>query len=212
MARRLTGALAVLALISAGADSKSASSKDPGADDPNPSAPVTGQAGATQQSGAGQANAAAATEEAYRLGPGDQLKVVVYGDNQITGQYAVDGAGAVSMPLLGEVHVGGLTLRQVEAKLAKSLDAKYLRDPSVTAEVINFRPFYIMGEVMKGGEFPYKDGMSVMNAIAVAGGFTFRAREHGIKIKRAGQTINVHDPAQQTVLPGDVITVPQRFF
>jgi polysaccharide export outer membrane protein len=151
-------------------------------------------------------------KSAYRLGPGDELRINVYGEEDLSGEYAVDGSGTVSMPLLGEIQVAGLTLRELESQLTASLDADYLRNPSVSAEVLNYRPFYIIGEVMTGGEFPYQDGITVLNAVAIAGGFTFRARESGIEVSRGGETFVVRDPAQEPVLPGDVITVPERFF
>jgi polysaccharide export outer membrane protein len=156
--------------------------------------------------------APAADASNYRVGPGDELRVTVYGEEDLSGQYTVDGTGVVSMPLLGQVQVGGLTLRELEVQLAQSLDANYLRAPRVSAEVLNYRPFYIIGEVMMGGEYPYQDGINVLNAVAIAGGFTFRARERGIRISRNGETFDVREPATELVVPGDVITVPERFF
>lgn len=191
MGGRAYAALAALAALGAGACASDG--------DDAPAAAAAAQSAVTVESG-------------YRLGPGDELRVIVYGEEGLSGEYAVDGSGVVSMPLLGQVQVGGLTLRELETQLTESLDANYLRNPSVTAEVLNFRPFYIIGEVMAGGEFPYKDGISVLNAVAIAGGYTFRARERGIKINRAGETIQVREPATTPVMPGDVITVPERFF
>jgi polysaccharide export outer membrane protein len=148
----------------------------------------------------------------YRVGPGDQLRITVYGEDDLSGEYTLDGAGAVSMPLLGQVSLDGLTAPEVESTLATSLEDRYLLNPRVSVEVLNYRPFYIIGEVMTGGEFPYQDGISVLNAVAMAGGFTFRARTSGMMIRRGAEQIEVRDPAVEPVQPGDVIVVRERFF
>ncbi len=150
----------------------------------------------------------------YRMGPGDNLRITVFGQEDMSGEFLVDGSGFLSMPLIGEVKAGGLTVREVERAIVKKLKPDYLKNPSVSIGVLNYRPFYIIGEVKKPGSYPYVSGMTVVNAIALAGGYTYRARENKVLITRARnperkkQRAN-HDTA---VLPGDVIEVPERFF
>lgn len=151
-------------------------------------------------------------ESTYRVGAGDQIRVTVYGEDDLSGEYTLDGAGAVSMPLLGQVQLAGLTSPEVEQKLATSLNASYLLNPRVNVEVLNYRPFYIIGEVMAAGEFPYQDGISVLNAVAMAGGYSYRARTSRMTIQRGGQTFEIDNPAVEPVQPGDVITIAERLF
>ena len=117
------------------------------------------------------------------------------------------------MPLIGEVSSQGLTLRQLEAAIIDKLKPNYLKNPRVSAEVINYRPFYIIGEVKNPGTYPYVSGMRVVNAIAIAGGFTYRARKKEMLITRArgnGKPERVRPGTH--VLPGDVVAVPERYF
>lgn len=160
------------------------------------------------------ANAFAEEPVEYRVGSGDNLRVTVFGEEDLSGEFSVDGSGFFSLPLIGEVRAGGLTVREVEQTIVKRLKPDYLKNPSVSVAVLNYRPFYIIGEVQKPGSYAYVSGMKVVNAIALAGGYTYRARENKVLITRAGgaerkkQRAN-HDTA---VLPGDVIEVPERFF
>jgi polysaccharide export outer membrane protein len=117
------------------------------------------------------------------------------------------------MPLIGEVGAKGMTLRQLESAIIKKLKPDYLKNPQVSAEVVNYRPFYIIGEVKKPGTYPYVNGMRIVNAIAIAGGFTYRARENEMRLTRSkgdGKPINVRPDTR--VLPGDVIEVLERYF
>jgi len=154
------------------------------------------------------------TREAYQLGGGDQLRVIVFGEDDLSGEFQIDGDGFVSLPLIGEVQAGGLTLREFETEVEAALADGYLRAPRVSAEVLNYRPFYIIGEVQEGGEYPYTQGMSILNAVAVAGGYTYRADRSRVFITRAGTDGEVAYRADQNVrvLPGDIIRVPERFF
>jgi polysaccharide export outer membrane protein len=149
-----------------------------------------------------------------RLGSGDQVRLIVFDEEGLSGEFIVDGAGRVSLPLVGEVGAGGLTLPEFESAVVAALSDGYLNDPRVSAEVLNFRPFYILGEVEAAGEYPYTDGLTVMNAVATAGGFTYRANRNVIFIKRAGQVDFVRMPltAVTAVQPGDTIRVGERFF
>ncbi|MBV5262133.1 polysaccharide export protein [Synechococcus moorigangaii CMS01] len=150
----------------------------------------------------------------YRLGSGDRLRVIVFGEDTLSGEYTVDGSGAVSLPLIGEVTAGGLTLREFQRAVEASLSDGYLNDPRVSAEVMNFRPFYIMGEVREPGEYPFTSGLTVVNAVATAGGFTYRANTRRVFIKRAGSALEVEYPltVNTPVQPGDTIRVAERFF
>lgn len=155
-----------------------------------------------------------AASEQYRLGPGDKVRVTVFGDDQLSGEFQVDATGAIAMPLIGEVDAHGRTTSELATAVAEKLSKDYLKNPKVSVEVIDYRPFYILGEVKNPGSYPYVNGMRVMNAIALAGGFTYRAREGHMKINRdVGGQVQELDADQSTVVqPGDVIEVPERFF
>ena len=151
-------------------------------------------------------------ELAYRLGSGDRLRVIVFGEDDLSGEFDVDGTGTVSFPLIGQVHALDRTLRSFERAVADMLRDGYLRDPRVSAEVLNYRPFYIIGEVEHGGEYPFTSGMHVLNAVAVAGGYTYRANTSRVFITRRGEERAFPATAASTVQPGDLIRVPERFF
>jgi len=150
----------------------------------------------------------------YTLGPGDMLRVTVFGHDDLSGEFSVGGNGTISLPLIGEVGAGERTIAQLEAAIVDKLKPDYLVNPRVSVEVLNFRPFYIIGEVNNPGSYPYKHGMTVVNAVALAGGYTYRARENRVLIKRAADGSGEEQPANENtiVLPGDVIRVPERFF
>jgi polysaccharide biosynthesis/export protein VpsN len=147
----------------------------------------------------------------YRLGSGDEVKVTVFNHADLSGQFTVSGEGMLSLPLVGNVEAGGLTPDQVEAKIKQALEPDYLKNASVSVEVLNYRPFYILGEVNKPGSYPYVAGMRVVNAVALSGGYTVRASQGKIFIERGGQKKIPADP-QTVVLPGDIVHVPERFF
>lgn len=156
-----------------------------------------------------------ATNLTYRLGAGDKVKVTVYGQADLSGEFVIDGSGTLQLPLVGQVKAAGLTVREFETQVAAALrDGQYLKDPRVSVEVSNYRPFYIIGEVNKPGEFPYVNDMTVLNAVALAGGFTFRADDGSVYIRRHGGTTEQKFPADQStrVEPGDIIRVGERFF
>ena len=160
---------------------------------------------------AGSANAAQKPFGDYRMGSGDKLKVTVFGQPNMSGEFSVAGDGNVSLPFIGSIKAGGRTVRDLERAIVSRLKPDYLKNPRVSVEVLNFRPFDIIGEVQKPGSYPYRDGMTIINAIAMAGGFTYRAKENEFRIKRAGgRTIKA---ARDTkVRPGDVIEVLERYF
>ena len=120
----------------------------------------------------------------YRLASGDRLRVIVFGQDNLSNSFSVDGAGIISMPLIGRVRAQGLTTAELEHAIAARLRQGYMRDPSVSVEVEAFRPFFVLGEVEIAGQYPFINGMTVQNAIAVAGGFTPRALEDSVDITR----------------------------
>lgn len=162
-----------------------------------------------------EASAVTAAEPGeYRLGPGDRMRIIVFGQEQLTGEFAVDGGGTVAFPLVGEVPAQGATARELESRIAKSLAAGYVRDPRVSVEVLTFRPFYIIGEVNKPGQYPYASGMTAVTAVALAGGYTYRAKQDQVIITRTidGEKQERSAPPNTMILPDDVIRVPERFF
>ena len=150
----------------------------------------------------------------YRLGAGDRVRVTVFGEPDMTGEFAIDGSGRLAMPLVGKVEANGRTAGELELRIHDKLHPDYLRDPKVTVEVVSYRPFYIVGEVNKPGSYPYVSRMTVLNAVALAGGFTRRARQGRFYIKRVDpqRTRRLDAAPDSVVLPGDVVTVRRRLF
>jgi len=151
----------------------------------------------------------------YKLGAGDRMRIIVYGQQNLTGEYVLDGQGMLAFPLIGQVPAMGMTPAQLERAIVAKLHPDYLRNPSVSVEVMTRRPFYIVGEVKNPGSYPYVSGMTVINAIALAGGFTYRARESSFYIKRndqGGQAGRITATQETPVQPGDVIMVRERYF
>lgn len=149
----------------------------------------------------------------YRLGAGDKLRIVVFGEDDLSGEFEVDSGGSLSLPLIGEIVAAAKTPRDLERDVARTLSDGYLVNPRVSIEVLNYRPFFILGEVKEPGKYPYVNGMTVLNAVAVAGGYTYRARKDQIVIVRGGDS-GRETMAQEgsSVLPGDIIRVPERLF
>ena len=156
------------------------------------------------------ADAAWAQRVEYRLGPQDRIRVTVFNEPDLSGEFELDGEGRLSLPLVGEVVVGRLTLRDAERAIAGTLHPDYLINPKVSVEVTNYRPFYILGEVKQPGSYPYAAGITIVQAVALAGGFTHRARQGALVIARSGVRLRAAPDA--AVLPGDIIEVPERFF
>ncbi|WP_324222417.1 polysaccharide biosynthesis/export family protein [Ferrovibrio sp.] len=178
----------------------------------------SGAAPMPQQSAAqtpGMPGAQPQVDLGYRLGSGDRVRITVYGQPELTGEYQVDGTGQLAFPLIGQVQAGGLTGQGLEQALVDKLKPDYLKNPSVSVEVLTYRPFYIVGEVKQPGSYPYVTGMSVINAIALAGGFTYRARESSFYVSRTGpngEKTRLDATPETPVMPGDVITVRERYF
>ncbi len=160
-----------------------------------------------------QSLALAATEPAT-LQPGDKINVVVFGEQGLGGQYELDQAGQISVPLAGTLKVEGMTQADLEQALAKKFRSQYLRDPKVTVTIVSLAPYYIIGEVKNPGQFKYRSGLNVLTALAIAGGPTYRASRDTVEIQRRGETKMNDYPisASVPILPGDVIKVPERYF
>ncbi len=150
----------------------------------------------------------------YRLGAGDKVRIQTFGENALTGEFNISGAGSIALPLVGDMRAQGLTTGELQVAIQNALKNGFLTDPQVSVEVLNYRPFYILGEVTKPGEYPYTNGLTVLNAVATANGFTYRADTHKVFIKRANDTAE-HELELTTttpVEPGDTIRVKERFF
>ena len=160
------------------------------------------------------AAAASIVTSSYKLGSGDRIRLAVFRDETLSGEFTLDGAGNFAMPLLGEVQAGGLTARELEARIRDKLVAEdLLRDPQVSIEVLNYRPFYILGEVRAPGSYAYVNGMTVLNAVALAGGFSYRAKQDDFLLQRGGSNVQGAEVTGDTpLLPGDIVTVQERFF
>jgi protein involved in polysaccharide export with SLBB domain len=149
----------------------------------------------------------------YTLGSGDRLKITVFREEDLSGEFRVDGSGYISFPLIGEVKARGLTMRQLEESLVKKLLDGYLIDPRISLEVLNYRPFYILGEVKNPGKYEYVSGINLQNAVAMAGGYTHRAKRNKAEIRRYNPEKVIENADHCTViLPGDTITIRERFF
>jgi len=151
----------------------------------------------------------------YNLGPGDQVRIITFGEETLTGEFRVNDSGNIALPLVGPVRAEGLTSAGLEASVGSALRRdKLVHNPSVAVEVIAYRPIYVLGEVNKPGQFAYQPGMTVVTAVAVAGGFTYRAVEGYAAIVRTieGKAIEGKASRQSYIQPGDVITVFERRF
>jgi protein involved in polysaccharide export with SLBB domain len=150
----------------------------------------------------------------YKLGPNDHTRIIVFGQPTLTGEYVLDGNGVLSFPLIGTVKASGMTPTELQHTIAGKLDPDYLRNPSVSVEVSTRRPFYVMGEVQKPGSYPFVTDMTVLNAIATAGGNTYRANMYGFYVKRLqnGRTVRIAATQETMLQPGDTVEVRERYF
>jgi polysaccharide export outer membrane protein len=150
----------------------------------------------------------------YKLGASDKIRVITFGEETLSGEFFVGGSGKVSLPLVGEVTAAGLTIPEFQKEVETALKQGYLKDPHVSVEVLTYRPFYILGEVQKPGEYPYSNGLTVLNAVATANGFTYRANTKKVFIKRADSSAEDEYPLTSTVpvAPGDTVRISERLF
>jgi polysaccharide biosynthesis/export protein len=156
----------------------------------------------------------ASEEGPYRLGAGDRLRLQVFGQEELSQEYVVSDSGEITVPLIGAVDAEGRTIAELEEEVARQLRAGILVEPNVTAEVVTYRPFFILGETRSPGQFPYVPNMTVLTAVSMAGGFTFRAERDAVSITRLvdGQMSEFRADPLDFVQPGDVVNVHERFF
>ncbi len=150
----------------------------------------------------------------YTLASGDRLRIIVFGQDSLSNSYSVDGGGRISMPLIGLVDALGRTTHDLERAIEGKLRGGFLREPKVSAEVEAFRPFFVLGEVTTAGQYPFVNGLTVQNAIAIAGGFSPRGAKSGVDLTRNFEDgpVTYTVPLTHPVRPGDTITVRERFF
>jgi len=150
----------------------------------------------------------------YRLGSGDKIRLIIFGEPDLSGEFTISGDGLVALPLIREVPAAGLTASELQVKVENAFKEGYLKDPRVSIEVLSFRPFYILGEVNKPGQYPYSNGITVVNAVALASGFSYRANQKKVYIRHAGATAEEEVPLTSTTLvaPGDTIRIAERYF
>jgi polysaccharide biosynthesis/export protein len=156
----------------------------------------------------------AAYDVAYRLDAGDKLRIVVYGQEGLTNTYAIDAGGSITMPLIGSVPARGRTPAGLASEITGKLRNGYIRDPSVAVEIESYRPFFILGEVAAPGQYPYVPNMSVESAVAIAGGFSPRARRDRVTLTHtdASGSTRFVVPLGTSLSPGDTVLVGERWF
>src|SRR6185312_3201824 len=152
---------------------------------------------------------------AARIQPGERIKITVYGEDALTADYDVSPTGSVTMPLVGAVKAAGDTPAELGHTLASRYRAGgFLQDPHVTVAIVTFKPFYVLGEAVTPGEYPYRSGLTVHSAVAMAGGFTYRASKSIVLIRHTGDDVwreySLTEPVP--IAPGDLIRIPERYF
>jgi polysaccharide export outer membrane protein len=158
---------------------------------------------------------AAGKDPDYKLGANDRLRITVFGQPTLTGEYTLDGNGVLAFPLIGNVPANGVTTNQLQQAIAAKLEPDYLVNPNVSAEIVSRRPFYVIGEVQKPGNYPYVSDITAVNAIAMAGGFTRRARKNDFYIRRLdkdGKPVRIEANAGTVLQAGDTLEVRERVF
>jgi polysaccharide export outer membrane protein len=150
----------------------------------------------------------------YLLGAGDSLRITVFGEPDLSGTFKISDNGALVMPLVGQVQAQGLSLPELQKRLTTQLNVKAVKSPDVTLQIEQYRPFFILGEVKNPGSYPYVPDMTVLSAVAIAGGFTFRASQDEVSVtrKRNGAAVESRATREARVLPGDVVYVFERHF
>lgn len=149
-----------------------------------------------------------------KIKAGDSVRVNVYGHEDLSGEFEVDNSGNIAMPLIRQVAAAGLTTTELESEITRLLQPDYLKNPSVSIELLNQSPVYITGEVRQPGQFPYRTNMTVFAVAALAGGYTYRAKNNIAYIIRAGDKSRAKEKAtpETLVYPGDIIEIPERLF
>ncbi|HEX4157540.1 MAG TPA: polysaccharide biosynthesis/export family protein [Rhizomicrobium sp.] len=169
---------------------------------------------ALAETGLQQGDHGSSGADAYRLDTGDKVRVIVFGEDELGGQFQIDDSGFIRLPLIGQLKAVGLSPRELETHIAAALANGYLINPRVSVEVTDYRPFYIIGEVNKPGQYAYVNDMSALNAIALGGGYTVKASDSSVYVRRDGQKDEIRLAADATtkIHPGDVVRVPPTGF
>jgi protein involved in polysaccharide export with SLBB domain len=178
-------------------------------------APTNAPGAGPRQGATATPGAAAGKDPDYRLGANDRLRITVFGQPTLTGEYTLDGNGVLAFPLIGNVPAEGVTTSQLQKAIAAKLEPDYLVNPNVSAEVVTRRPFYVIGEVLKPGNYSYVTGLTAINAVAMAGGFSRRARKNDFYIRRLapnGQMVRIEANSGAILQPGDTLEVRERIF
>ena len=177
-------------------------------------APTLGATGTALATAEGPQATTTPSGDDYQLGAADKVRIIVFDEPTLSGEFTVNANGALSLPLIGDVPVRGLTPTQVAARIRDALKGGYLLEPKVSIDVLTFRPFYILGEVNKPGEYPYSSGLTVDAAVAMAEGYTYRAEKKRVQIRHAGE-----EAAHKLVItpdlrvhPGDIIRIGERYW
>jgi len=159
----------------------------------------------------GGAPPAATGLSGYRLGPQDHVHVTIFRQPELSGDFALDGQGSLALPLVGNLPASGLTTRELEDQIEQRLQSEhYLVNPQVSVEPLIQRPFYVLGEVNSPGSYEYRSGITVVSAVALAGGYTYRAKTSQASIERNGCSFPAE--VETPVMPGDILTIPERYF
>lgn len=162
------------------------------------------------------AGSVAMADNEYKLAPGDKIHVIIFGEETLTGDYVITSGGNLSFPLVGNLKATDKTVEGLQAALAKALGDGFLNNPRVSMQVVSFRPFYILGEVSRPGEYPVSTGLTLQQAVASAGGFTYRANTKRAFLKRATEAnerlMNLRDSSPIIIRAGDTIRIAERHF
>ncbi len=157
---------------------------------------------------------AASAQAPYRLGSGDKLRIIVFGQDNLSNIYIVDGSGRIAMPLIGQVQAAGATTPDLARAIESRLRSGFIREPKVTVDVDTYRPFFILGEVTTSGQYPFVNGITVQKAVAIAGGFSPRGDQRYAELTRNvnGRAVTARVPIETSVRPGDTIVIKERWF
>jgi protein involved in polysaccharide export with SLBB domain len=161
------------------------------------------------------ARAAMAQADTYLLSPGDKVKVTVFNEPDLTGEFQVDQSGNIAFPLIGTIAAAGMPVSEFQSQLLRRLRNGYVRNARVSIEIASYRPFNVFGEVRNAGQYPYRPGLTVQDAIAMAGGFTYRANSRTAYVRRSNANTEMSvrlDGPRVSILPGDDVRVPERYF
>jgi polysaccharide export outer membrane protein len=157
-----------------------------------------------------------ASDDEYTLAPGDKVHVIVFGEETLTGDYVITSGGNLTFPLVGNLHATDKTVEQLQTAVATALSDGYVNNPRVSIQVISFRPFYILGEVNRPGEYPVSTGLTLQQAVASAGGYTYRANLKRAYLKRANETeerlLDLRGGKPVVIHAGDTIRISERHF